>query len=134
MHYYELLSFVLFDIWSKLNFWQGELLYTVSWRYISRSSHQRCSVRKGALRKFVKFTGKHLCQGLLFNKVAGLRSVTLLKNRLCHRCFPVNFAKFPRTPFSQNTSGRLLLYFWLTVPYKLMRLLTKQVAKMFITV
>ena len=24
---------------------------------------------------------------------------TLLKKRLCHRCFPVNFAKFLRTPF-----------------------------------
>ena len=34
---------------------------------------------------------------------------TLLKKRLWHRCFPVNFAKFLRTPFSQNTSGRLLL-------------------------
>ena len=33
---------------------------------------------------------------------------TLLKKRLWHRCFPVNFAKFPRTPFLQNTSGRLL--------------------------
>ena len=29
--------------------------------------------------------------------------------RLRHRCFPVNFAKFLRTPFLQNTSGRLLL-------------------------
>ena len=29
--------------------------------------------------------------------------------RLWHRCFPVNFAKFLRIPFSQNTSGRLLL-------------------------
>ena len=28
---------------------------------------------------------------------------------LWKRCFPVNFAKFLRTPFSQNTSGRLLL-------------------------
>ena len=36
-------------------------------------------------------------------------SATLLKKRLWHRCFPVNFAKFLRTPFSQNTSGRLLL-------------------------
>ena len=27
-----------------------------------------------------------------------------------HSCFPVNFAKFSRTPFLQNTSGRLLLY------------------------
>ena len=34
---------------------------------------------------------------------------TLLKKRLWHRCFPVNFAKFLRAPFSQNTYGRLLL-------------------------
>ena len=33
------------------------------------------------------------------------------KKRLCHRCFPVNFAKFLGTPFSPNTSGRLLLQF-----------------------
>ena len=32
---------------------------------------------------------------------------TLLKKRLWHRCFPVNFAKFLRTTFSQDTSGRL---------------------------
>ena len=38
----------------------------------NRSSHQRCSVRKGALRNFAKFTRKHLCQSLFFNKVAGL--------------------------------------------------------------
>ena len=25
------------------------------------SSHQRCSVKKGVLRNFAKFTGKHLC-------------------------------------------------------------------------
>ena len=37
-----------------------------------RSSHRRCSVRKLVLRNFTKFTGKHLCQSLLFNKVAGL--------------------------------------------------------------
>ena len=37
------------------------------------SSHRRCSVKKGALRNFRKFTGKHLCQSLFFNKVAGLR-------------------------------------------------------------
>ena len=34
------------------------------------SSHRRCSVRKGLLRNFAKFTGKHLCQSLFFNKVA----------------------------------------------------------------
>ena len=29
-----------------------------------------------------------------FNKVADIRPATLLKKRLWHRCFPVNFAKF----------------------------------------
>ena len=32
-----------------------------------------------------------------------------LKDRSCHLCFPVNFAKFLRTPFLKNTTGRLLL-------------------------
>ena len=44
-----------------------------------------------------------------FNEVAGLRPATLWKKGLLHRCFPVNFGKFLRTPFLQNTSGRLLL-------------------------
>ena len=66
---------------------------------ISREAFaQRCSVKKGVLRNFTKFTGKHLCQSLFFNKVAGLRPATLLKKRLWHRCFPVNFVKFLRTP------------------------------------
>ena len=30
--------------------------------YSSRSSHQRCSVKKDVLRSFAKFTGKHLCE------------------------------------------------------------------------
>ena len=51
--------------------------------------------KKGVLKIFAKFTGKHLCKSLFFNKVAGL--------------WPVNFVKFPRTPFLHNTSGRLLL-------------------------
>ena len=38
-----------------------------------------------------------------------LRSTTLLKKRLWHRCFPVNFVKFLRTPFLQNTSGGCFL-------------------------
>ena len=54
--------------------------------------------KKGILRNFANFTGKHLCQNLF-----------LSKEGLWHRCFPVNFAKFLRTPFLQNTSGRLHL-------------------------
>ena len=35
---------------------------------IFRSGHRRNSVGKGVLRDFAKFTGKHLCQSLFFNK------------------------------------------------------------------
>ena len=68
------------------------------WNLKATSSHQWCSVRKSVLRNFVKFTGKHLCQSLFYNKVAGLRPATSLNKRLWHRCFLVNFAKFLRTP------------------------------------
>ena len=67
----------------------------------SVNCRNRCSMEKGVLRNFTKFTGKHLCQSF--------RSANLLNKRLWHRCFTVNFAKFLRTPFLQNTSGRLLL-------------------------
>ena len=67
--------------------------------------------KKGVLRIFSKFTGKHLCQSPFFNKVAALRPATLLKKRPWHRCFPVNFAKLLRTLFLQNSSRRLFLYF-----------------------
>ena len=75
-----------------------------------RRSHQRCSFRKSAFRNFAKFTVKHLCQSLFFNKAAALRPASLLKERLWHRCFPMNFAKFLGAPFLQNTFGRLLLW------------------------
>ena len=77
---------------------------------VDRSSHRRCSVKKGILRNFTKFTGKYLCQSLFFNKVAGLSPATLLKKRLWHRCFRVNFARFTRTPFLTEHPWWLLLY------------------------
>ena len=39
---------------------------------VDRSSHWKCSVRKVVLRISAKFRGKHLGQGLFFDKVAGL--------------------------------------------------------------
>ena len=76
-----------------------------------RRSHQRCSIKRGVLNFFSKFTGKYVCQSLFFNKAAGLRlqPCNFIKKRLWHRCFPVNFVKFLRTPFLQNTFERLLL-------------------------
>ena len=75
--------------------------------WLLQKQPRRCSVRKDALRNFAIFTGKYLYQSPFFNKVAGLRPATLLKKRLRHRCFPVNFANFLRTLFLKNTSGRL---------------------------
>ena len=40
----------------------------------------------------------------------GLRPATFLKKRFLHRCFPVNFVKFLRTLFLQNTFRRLHLF------------------------
>ena len=60
--------------------------------------------KKGVLKKFTKLAEKHLCCGFFLSKVAGLRLAVLLKKRLWHRCFPVNFAKFFKIAFLQNTS------------------------------
>ena len=126
-----------------------------------RSSLPEVLCKKGALRNFAKFTGKHLCQSLFFNKVVSLslqlyqkrdsdttqqafvlmktswrrllssssedvfktswrrlgrRKNVMLKTFWRHvlktssrrlkdqqmfagKCFSINFAKFPRTPF-----------------------------------
>ena len=75
-----------------------------------RSSHQRCSLKQVFLKNFTKFLGKHLYWSLFFNKASGLRPATLLKKRPQQRCFPVNFVKFLRKHFFQNTSRQLLLF------------------------
>ena len=56
-----------------------------------RSSRAEVFCKKGVLRNFAKFTGKHLCQSL--------KAATLLKKRPWHMCFSVNFVTFLRTPF-----------------------------------
>ena len=65
----------------------------------NRSSRQEVFCKKSVLKHFAKFTGKHLFQSLFFNEIAGLRLATLLKKRLWHRCFPVDFTKFILTTF-----------------------------------
>ena len=72
-------------------------LWLSAWKDRRRRPEVFC--KKGVLTNFVKFTGKDLLQSLCFNKVAGLEAATILKKRLWHRRFPVNFVKFVRTPF-----------------------------------
>ena len=55
----------------------------------AENCHRRCSMKKVVLTNFVKFAGKHLCQGLFFNTVAGLTTASvLLKAR--HKWMPKN--------------------------------------------
>ena len=61
------------------------------------------------LTQFFEISLTPLCL-LFFSSISWSWPATLLKERHWHRCFPVNFAKFLRTPFLQNTYGRLLLY------------------------
>ena len=74
-----------------------------------RTSRPKVFYEKDVIRNFTKFTGKHLCQSLFYNKVPDLRPATSLKKRFWHRCFPVNFVKFLRTPFLAEHLWWLLL-------------------------
>ena len=70
------------------------IFYAVSLIAVSmqcRSSRTEEFCKKCALRNVAKFKGKRLCQSLF--------RATLLRRRVWHRCFSVNFAKFLRTPF-----------------------------------
>ena len=61
---------------------------------------------------FAKFTGKHLCVGVsFFNKATG-SDLQLYWKKLMHNCFPVNFAKFLRTPLLWSNSGGCLCLIW----------------------
>ena len=54
-----------------------------------RSTHRRYSVKKGVLRNFAKFTGKHLCQSLFFNEFFNLffiKKETLSQVSSCELC------------------------------------------------
>ena len=101
-------------IWLQRKIWNYIWIYNLKQEMVTTrklqtniSSHRRSSVKKDAFKNFIKFIGKYLCWSLFFNK---LRPATLLKKRLKHRCFPVNFVTFLRTPFLQNTYSWLLLY------------------------
>ena len=77
-----------------------------------KSSDQRCSVC--VLRNFAKFTGKHPCQSLFVNKVAGA-ACKFIKKETLPQVFSCEFCK---TSKNNYLTGRLLLIF---VTYILMK-------------
>ena len=86
------------------------------WGNVAENHKILCSLFSGSSRPLVfckkgvlsNFTGNHGCQSLFF-KVAGLTPATLLKKRLWHGCFLVNFEKFLGKPFLTEHLPRLLL-------------------------
>ena len=66
--------------------------------------HKNTAIRRQPPEVFNKKGFLKISQNSLENACA--RAPFLKKRRLWHKCFPVNFAKFLRIPFLQNTSGR----------------------------
>ena len=97
--------------------------------YYFRSNYLRCSVKKVFL-EISHNSQDNTCARDSFLIKLQARLATLLKKSLWYRYFPVNFAKFLRTPFSQNTSGRLLLF--IRVMAAIFQLSLSKVVKFFV--
>ena len=82
----------------------GTTVYLCSSK-IGRSSHLEVFQEKDVLKICSKFTGEHLCQSLISIKLQS----NFIEITLRHGCSPVNLLHIFRTPFTKNTSGRLLL-------------------------
>ena len=67
----------------------------MAWSFGKYIKQKQSSI--GGLRNFAKFTWKHLCQSLFFNKVTRLRPATSLKKETLEQVF--SCVKFLRTPF-----------------------------------
>ena len=101
--------------------WRHSLLKSKRVVKINQSSPFRSSCLQmffkiGVLKIFAKFTGKHLCRSLFFNRITNMRPATLLKKRLRSRCFPVNFSNFLGKPFFKEHLRCLLLPLYLYFP------------------
>ena len=66
-----------------------------------RSSPRRCSLRKGVLRNFAKFRGKHLCQSLFFNKIIGLmpQVCNFIQKETMAQVFSCKFCEISKNTF-----------------------------------
>ena len=91
----------------KPNLWKlwPKIIHYRSYKNFDGSNRQEVFCKKGILRNFAKFPGKHLCQSLFFNKVAGLRPATLLKRDSGTGVFLSTLRNFYDHLFLQNTSG-----------------------------
>ena len=75
-----------------LNTWPNEL-------NLEKQTKIYTKFKKGVLRHFAQFTGKHLCQSFFFNKLAALGPATLLKKETVAQVFPCEFYEISKTTF-----------------------------------
>ena len=102
---------------AKFFLWRGLILQIVTYNSkisiiyhqikISKRYNEQVFNKKAVLKNFAIFTEKHLRWSLFLNKNVGLQSWNFIKKRLQHRFFPVNIAKFLRTPVLENICERL---------------------------
>ena len=71
----------------------------LSW--LNGSSQRSCSVTEGLLKNFEKFTGKHLCQGLSLNKIAGwdAEACNFIKKETLAQVFSCEFCEIYKNTF-----------------------------------
>ena len=98
------LSWLVYQILSPQNLWHSHHFWTKFKKQLFVDVLQN-----GCSHKFRKIHRKTPLLESLFNKVADRLAGNFNKNRLQRSCFLMNFAKFFRTTFSQNTSRELLL-------------------------
>ena len=90
---------------------QKQLELKFCWFQRLGSKFTRGSIKKAALKNFGIFTGIHLCQSIF-------SGCSFIRKRLWHRGISVNLARLLRTPFLQNASRWLLLFYhscWLYI-------------------
>ena len=74
----------------------------------SEAAVRMCSVKK-VFKEISQNSQENICDRVSFLIKLQPEPATLFKKRLWHRCFPVNFAKFLRTPFLTEHLQWLLL-------------------------
>ena len=79
---------------------------------LMRSSRPQVFCEKGVLRIFSKFTRKHLCQGLFFNKVAGA-ACNFIKKEALAQVFSCEFWENSKNTFFYRTPLVAAFYLWI---------------------
>ena len=87
---------------ANYNFWaiRKDAKYTLKKDTVHskvNNQRRRCSVRKGVLRNFAKFSGKHLCQSLLFKLQAEV--CNFIKKQTLAQVFSSEFYEISKNTF-----------------------------------